>query len=579
MKNQMKRARKSSRAPVMALGFNASTQSFTATLMAVSASGRKKIVWSRRELYTSGAYRRFGAPNGHLTCVQRKNSERFLTDPLMVAAALENSLKALRGYCASRKIDMSRIRAVSPGAQQHATVYLTKKAAEGFDPALAKPLWKQIRDRGYLAWEHSPIWKDTSTKKQAKRLLGNRHFKTEKRLQERTGSTSGDFRFPALQIRKFSEDEPRKWGKTARVLNMTAFLGYLLSGKIDFPWDPGDAIPSYLVDVKTREWFPFVDELIPGLRRRLPEILPTCRVIAPVAPYWAKYGLRGRVANGTGDNPADLVAFNLFRKGRVVISLGTSFTIFQYLSSFKEVAAAIRRSEVGNIMGDPSGKWMKLVCFQNGGTALEKIRDQYIPRKEAIKRGKDCWEIFEEALKETSPGNDGAMMIAQDKEETVVSIVPREGRPFSRGIDDFGAGNRARVLRAAAEGQIFFLKYTADLLGMKIREIYLAGGAAGNASIRRIVADIFGVPVRRLRKSGRWEKEPVSLGMAINAYKAWHDETGGTPLSWEDAARDLTTLERKPLLPNPKAVRIYKTLLPRFCRMVESARKGSEPLA
>ncbi len=569
-------ARARSRGRVMALGFNASTQSFSATLIGADAGNRKKVLWHHQELYASESYRRFGAPRGHLRRIQRKNKDRFLTDPLMVAAALENSLKALRGYCASKKIDMSGIRMVSPGAQQHATVYLTKEAAKGFDPAFARPLWKQIRDRGYLAWECSPIWKDTSTKRQAKRLLGNRHFRTEKRLQEMTGSTSGDLRFPALQIRKFSEDEPRKWGKTAIVLNMTAFLGYLLSGKIDFPWDPGDAVPSYLVDVKTREWFPFVDELIPGLRRRLPEILPTCRVIARVAPYWAKYGLGGEVANGTGDNPADLVAFNLFGKGKVVISLGTSFTIFQPITGRKDLTRAICRSKIGNIMGTPFGTWMKLVCFQNGGTALEKIRDQYISRKEAVRRRKDRWEIFEEVLEETPPGNDGAMMITQDKEETVVSIVPGEGRPFSRGILDFGAGNRARVLRAAAEGQIFFLKYTADLLGMKIREIYLAGGAVKNASIRQIIADVFGVRVRRLQKSGRWEKEPVSLGMAINAYKAWHDEARKRPLSWEDAARGLTALERKPTLPNPKAVRIYKMLLPRFCRMVESARKGSE---
>ena len=66
----------------------------------------------------------------------------------------------------------------------------------------------------------------------------------------------------------------------------------------------------------------------------------------------------------------------------VAISLGTSFTLFQNINSPKALKRALQ-SGIGNVMGSPFGKWMKLICFQNGGLALEGIRDQYISNDEA----------------------------------------------------------------------------------------------------------------------------------------------------------------------------------------------------
>ena len=157
------------------------------------------------------------------------------------------------------------------------------------------------------------------------------------------------------------------------------------------------------------------------------------------------------------------------------MSLGTSFTLFQYISSAEELARALGRSSVGNIMGTPFGQWMKLICFQNGGLALEEIRDKYISDDEAIdrivKKGVTLaeftekstdernslisiakWEIFEEELGKTQPGNEGSMMTTQNKKETAIELDFTPGKYVSRDLD-FNLDNRAKVLRAAAEGQ------------------------------------------------------------------------------------------------------------------------------
>lgn len=593
------------RAPNYFLGFNASTQSFTVTMIAVNSKGQE-VVWEHQELYDSEKYSQFGTKEGHVTSVLAKDKTRYVTNPLMVAEAFQNSIEALKEFCAEQGIDMSRIRMASPGAQQHATVYLTKKAMKGFNPNSRKRLWQQIQDGGYLAWEHSPIWQDTSTGAEAAEFVANKRFGSEAELHRRTGSTSNDLRFPGLQIAKFRKDHPDKWEKTYRVMNMTAFIGYLWTGEIAFPWDPGDAVPSHLVDVKTQNWLPFVDKLVPGLSKKLGLILPTTEEISRISPYWVGYGFSDSmgVANGSGDNPAALVAMNLSKKGSVAVSLGTSFTIYQYISNMREMLAAIAKSRIGNIMGTPFGKWMKLVCFQNGGLALEGIRDRYISNKEAValitgKGLKDGtkfsrsalssmkkderdkwitiakWEIFEEILKATAPGNGGKMMITQSKNEAVITIKKPKGQiPYFVGFtnEDFSsktaAKNRATILRAAVEGQIFFLKYVANAVGMEISEIHLTGGAAKNASIRQIIADMFNVPVYGLKKS-----EPVSRGMANNAYKTWYDAMHAKSISWKRASPDL--LEEKPTMPNAAHAQTYEGLLPKFGELVQRAQEKS----
>ena len=230
------------------LGINASTQSITFTLISID-SGNEGVIWSHQERFDLGKYKEFGAPQGHIEAITKGNPDRYVTDPLMVAAAFENNMEALSAFCKTNGLDMSNIKAAAPGAQQHATVYLTKEAQRGFDPLSGKLIWEQMRDGNYLALGYSPIWKDTSTGAQRERFGQNQELLT------RTGSPF-QYRFPGPQIGRIHDTEPEAYANTAKILNMTAFIGYLLTGRYDFPWDEGDAVPSHRVDVMTRRWHP-----------------------------------------------------------------------------------------------------------------------------------------------------------------------------------------------------------------------------------------------------------------------------------------------------------------------------------
>jgi len=251
------------------LGIDASTQSMTFEMISTDPES-EGIIWRHQELYEGKKYKKYGAPEGHIDAIQKKDEDRYLTDPLMVAKAFETNMAELKKWGVQNGLDMSNIKAISPGAQQHATVYLTKAAKKAFSKGSSRKVFQQMKDGNYLAWEHSPIWRDGSTEKQAARLTAHPRFGDRAALVRRTGS-GAELRFPAVQADKFREDHPEKWKNTYKILNMTAFIGYLLSGKAEFPWDPGDATPSNLVDVETGEWLPNLNEIIPGIEAKLPD--------------------------------------------------------------------------------------------------------------------------------------------------------------------------------------------------------------------------------------------------------------------------------------------------------------------
>ena len=72
----------------------------------------------------------------------------------------------------------------------------------------------------------------------------------------------------------------------------------------------------------------------PDLARRLPPIVPSSAIVGELAPYWVeRYGFpRARVAAWSGDNPCSLVGTGIVRPGALAVSLGTSDTIFGYLT-------------------------------------------------------------------------------------------------------------------------------------------------------------------------------------------------------------------------------------------------------
>lgn len=565
------------------LGINSSTQSVTFTVIDFDT---KETIWQWREKFEDEFYSGFYAPKGFLP--NPDNLKRFHTDPLLVAATLEKGMMELSNAFKVYGWDLGNIRAIAGAGQQHGTVYFNKEAKHVFSNFVPH-MSLALQLNAVLSRRTSPIWMDTTTEAQKKEA--EEFFGGPEGLRRLAGS-AGELRFGLLQIMRFAKENKAEWEATTGIVNITGFIGGLLGGVASFPFDYGDAAGSNAADIRTMQWLPAIDKLVPGLRAKLPEIKPTGEVVGRISNYWTKYGFSPEtiIVNGSGDNPASMAGQGIVGKGQVGISLGTSFTIYTYIDE-AELDKTLKTT-IGNVFREPTGKWMKLVCFQNGGLALEAIRDVWIEDKEAISRleaqgitraafkGSEDewnkkvsdmkWDIFNEEVNKAPAGNGGQMMITQNKDEQAVNIPYVEGKPFTN--FDLSVASRPQALRAAVEGQVYFLKWVADKIGLDVKEINLTGGASKNQVIRQIIADVFGANVSVLAKSNGFDIESVSSGAAIIAAKAYADSKSTTPLSWEAATKGLVALDsEKRTGPNRNNTQTYQGYSADFDRLVNTA--------
>lgn len=447
------------------LGIDCSTQSLSLQVLSVDAGGAPRDVW-RHAINFDRALPQYGTRHGVLPS---EDPAIACAPPRMWADALELGLATL----SSSGLDLARIAAVSGSAQQHGTVYLD--AAGGFSRAA------------------SPIWMDTSTSTECAEItaaLGGPNA-----VAQLTGSRAFE-RFAGPQIRKFWKQDRAAYERTARIHLVSSFMASLLVGG-DAPLDPGDASGMNLMNLRTSGWDPrALEATAPGLRDRLPRIVPSSTVIGVLAPKWrGRFGLPpAKVVAWTGDNPSSVVGVGLAEEGEVAISLGTSDTIFGLMREPR-----VSPDGVGHVFASPTGEFMGITVFANGSLARERVRDIY---------GLD-WEGFSAALRSTPPGNDGARMLPY----FVPEITPRV--PVA-GVRRFNLDERdaARNVRAVIEAQMTALKKYSAWMGVPVRKIHATGGASANREILQVMAEVFGANVQRLD-----ETNSACLGAALRAVK------------------------------------------------------------
>ena len=134
------------------LGLDSSTQSLSAIVLDIDASGRRVVF--EESLSFDAAFPEYGTAHGVLPGA---DASVAVSSPLMWAAALDRMMARL-----ASAIELPRLAAISGSAQQHGSVYLNAGAAAALgalDPA--RPLAEQVQPM--LSRPVSPIWMDSST--------------------------------------------------------------------------------------------------------------------------------------------------------------------------------------------------------------------------------------------------------------------------------------------------------------------------------------------------------------------------------------------------------------------------------
>ncbi len=380
--------------------------------------------------------------------------------------------EALRDALAHLPIQASdigpRIVGIGVSGQQHGAVWLDE-TGEVLRPA--------------------KLWCDTSTAEEARHLT---------RVLGRTIPPG----FTAPKVLWTARHEPEVCARAHRLLLPHDYLNFLLTGET---WtEPGDASGTGFFDVASREYDQAAMECVdPRLSSWVPSLIrephrPAGRVSAKAA---RAFGLREGVpvAPGSGDNMMSALGAGATREGVVVLSLGTSGTVF----GRSERPCGDSGGAVAPFC-DALGAWLPLVCVMNMTGVTEDV---------AALTGLDHAALTD-AARCVPPGCGGVTYLPFLQGERVPNLPAATGTLHGLTAGSLTPG---RWYRAAVEGASMGLVDGLDRLeavGYACKEVRVVGGGAANVLWLQTLATLLGRPLRILE-----DADTAALGAAIAGWR------------------------------------------------------------
>ncbi|HZL99728.1 MAG TPA: xylulokinase [Planctomycetota bacterium] len=359
--------------------------------------------------------------------------------------------------------------------------------------------------------------------------------------------------FTASKLLWLQRHEPRNWLAVRHVLLPHDYLNLRLTGRLTM--EAGDASGTGLFDPVARAWR--TDDAA-RLDARLPAMLPP--LLQPGEPAGtlsaegaALLGLRGGVvvASGSGDNMCSALGSGATRPGVVVLSLGTSGTVFT--DSDRPVV-----DPAGLIAPfcDATGGWLPLLCVMNCTNVTEWVRAQ---------TGLSLTALTAAADREP-PGCGGLLWLPYLQGERVPDlpratslILAAGGAPLARG--EARVLPPGRLFRSALEGVSLNLAWGVERmrsLGIAVDAVRVVGGGAQNPLWRQILADALDAPVAPLL-----EAESAALGAAI--LSAWTvRRRAGEAVTADAVAAPCVEVGTEVARPDPARVALYREAGTRF---------------
>jgi xylulokinase len=322
--------------------------------------------------------------------------------------------------------------------------------------------------------------------------------------------------FTATKALWVARREPELWRRAERLLLPHDFVNHWLTGGKLRATEASDASGTGVFDAAERAWnleaAAKVDARLPGLL--LPEVAGPGESVGELCAEAAEaLGLAGAGADasmstilvgpGGGDNAMAALGAGVTRPGELVVSLGTSGTLFGV-----SAAPVLDASGVVAPFCDAAGRWLPLACTLNCTVAAEEVRRAF----GSIERD----EITRLAALEP-PGCEGVTLLPFFAGERTPNVPHATGALL--GLRPGHFARPGLLYRAALEGCTFALRAALARmrrLGMApATAVRLVGGGAANALWRQVVADVLGLPVEV--PPGEAAADGAALGAAFQA--------------------------------------------------------------
>ncbi|PCJ15020.1 MAG: xylulokinase [Planctomycetota bacterium] len=359
------------------------------------------------------------------------------------------------------------------------------------------------------------LWCDTSTADEAREL-------TE------TIGRAVPVGFTASKVTWLARNEPDNWQRTDGVLLPHDFINLRLTGERTM--EAGDASGTGWFDVRERCFDEAaVAAVDPQLAGKLPRLLETGEAAGTVCPAAAQQlGIPEGVlvAPGGGDNMMSAIGSGATRSGIVVMSLGTSGTVFTRCDE-----PVIDPEGLIAPFCSSDGAWLPLLCVMNCTNVTEEVKNGYFPDDP------DALERLTDLAAAVEPGCGGVSFVPFLHGERVPDLPDATGTISGLRPGSFAPGV---IFRAALEGITANLAAGVERLkglGVTMDSLRLVGGGSKNPLWRQMIADALQVPVTLPE-----EPESGALGGALQAL--WTHQRAETPdITSDDIACDRVPLQ------------------------------------
>jgi len=435
----------------------------------------------------------------------------------------------------------ARVAGVGISGQMHSSVFLDR-SGEVIRPAL--------------------LWCDGRTTAECAEITAR--VGGEERLRDLAANPALEG-FTLPKVLWLRNQEPDAFARLATVLLAKDYVRFRLTGAL--ATEPSDASATLMYDTARLRWSGEIMEAMDLPASLLPNVGGSAEVLGRVTADAA--GLTGLaegtpVVGGGADNACGAAGVGVVAPGEAVASWGTSGTVLAPMAE-PRVDPGMRAHTFCHVVPD---SWYLMGVVLSAGGAFAWHREQLARELAAAPNAHR--ELDEEAAA-ISPGAEGLSFLPYLQGERTPH---RDASARGAFVGLTLAHTRAHMTRAVLEGVCFAMRDSVSILqelGVAPSELLLTGGGARSAFLRRLQAEVYGLPVKMVNR-----EEGPAYGAALLAAVG-----AGAFANLADAAR-ATLTRTDPERPAEGAHQAYDAPYRRFralypaLRPVLAAEAGAE---
>lgn len=308
--------------------------------------------------------------------------------------------------------------------------------------------------------------------------------------------------------------QPDIWAKTAKYVMLPTYLNYKMTGELKD--SEANMIGHIPFDYKRRTWRTHSDITrcicdVPD--EKLCTLVKSGETIGKITAEFSKASSvpEGLPLIATGsDKGCETLGLSVVHENRAAISLGTTATIQLALKRYVEPQQFMPAyPAVPNDMFNPEieiyrGFWLiSWFVKEFGASEVE----------EAKKLGCSAEQLLDERIEQLPPGCEGLLL----QPYWTPGVINPTSRGAVVGFADYHT--RYHLYRAIIEGLGFELYQSLKIMEKRAKltvdEIFVGGGGARSDVVCQILADIMGLPVKRIQTH-----EACSIGASMVAFVA-----------------------------------------------------------